>query len=710
MAPLEIRTFPGAGGGMDQAGPAHMLPDSKARWIIDALVDRAGLVRQRGKTKGSQIASDGEPNGMASAYSPDGVLKIAVPISDNNTTNYIKFIDEDNASLGQFDYAANFNSTLPPTIFHKSAIVEGAGQFISLANWLSGDAFGAFRFLGLWRGGSKATYSTGTITCARGQTGVTGSGTTWSTNVVPGMFLLRDNGAGTYRQLGVVKTVNSNTSITLEDVSIMDAPAASNYVITSIRGLAPRIVVGRISGAAGQAVVNGTGTKFKQIGTGSTWSLYRARDNLFLGNVSTIQSDTQLTLAANIPAGGDVATDKYFAAKIDDTFLTTNPNLPFLTAVWQNRQWYANQLGQSQKLQSNIWYSDLDDAEGLDFTKDGWNLEIPSSGSAPQPIFALAAIPDALLIFKEQEVYKVTGTADPASWVVSKVSDNGVLCPMSIVPHRGGILWASDAGIMFYDGTTVKNLVEDSLGDFWIKGVKDFEPKEERMWAFTERNHYFLHIEGAWTFPTGAGYYKGSTESAPASLTFCLNLDTEAIVILTNVGVRGNVYVPPVGTNEGTNRIMFKRGSDASSYISKGNNIFFDEGTEGGLGGGDDFDCHGHAVGPDFYIESARYDMDDPQIRKLWKQLQIHYISNGQPLTLDTVLNFETNGTTTTSAFAASASFINKRFKFLKRGQLMAFRLYVTDNQPSPGGDSPATRVELGPWAVGFKRQRPGRV
>lgn len=64
----------------------------------------------------------------------------------------------------------------------------------------------------------KHTYSTGTVT--KGTAGlndtITGSGTTWSTNVVPGCAFVGaatfPNGNNTY---GIIKTVSSNTSITL---------------------------------------------------------------------------------------------------------------------------------------------------------------------------------------------------------------------------------------------------------------------------------------------------------------------------------------------------------------------------------------------------------------------------------------------------------------------------------------------------------------
>ena len=704
MAPLEIRTFPGAGGGMDQAAPVHMLPDSKARWIIDGLVDRPGIVHQRGKLRGTEI-NNNPPWGLANVWTPDNQLRLAAHFSDSSTSNGFTFLDHNNAVLGTYAYTFNYTNSGFPSIWNANPALKGPGMLMSWATWLSGESTGSARGMGYWRGGSKADYTTGTITCVRGSASVTGAGTTWSSNVVPGMFVFRDNGGGTFRYLGVVKTVNSNTSITLEAISPMDAPAASNYKITSIRGLSPRHIVGRISGNSGQNIVNGTGTKFRQITAGNVYSLYRLRDGLYLGDINTINSDTQLVLNQNIPAGGEVANDKYVAIKIDDGFAVMNPNLPTITATWKGRQFYANKAG-DQDGQTRIWYSDIGDFEGLDMSTDGWNLDVPSTGSHPTPILALLPAKDFLLIFKEQEVFILKGSVDPASWSIEILTEHGTLCPMSVINYNDGAIWASDEGIFYYDGQSLKNIVEDSLGDFWIKGVKGFDPYSKRMWAMIERNHYLLHVQDSFTIPQGAGYYKGSTEFRPSTLTFCINLRTEALVILTNIEIRGSSFISPRDALEGTTRYLVQHGATTRSRICKAIDLFYDEGQSPSVGGGDDFASVYSSIGPDFYIESARYDMDDPQIRKLWKQVQIHYMSSGNPLHLDTVLNFDSVGTTNASAFQTSSAFINKRFKFLKRGQLMAFRLYTK----AAGGGTAATEVHLGPWAVGFKRQRPGRV
>lgn len=701
MAPLEIRTFPGAGGGMDLAGPIHMLADSKARFIIDGLVDQPGLVRQRGKIKGTQIATQ-SPYGLMATNMPDGTLVLGALVSDDTTVNHIQFIDKNNGALGFYNIGGNVGAIGPLSIWQSTPLLKGPGVAFGFATSLTNPIF--LRGLGFWRGGTKATYATGTITATRGSKIVTGAGTTWSSNLTAGMFMFKDNGAGLYTYLGVIKSVDSNTQVTLEENSLYSAAAASAYSATAIRGYNPRVAVGRISGAAGQATINGTGTKFGQIGPTSTWTLWRARDMTFIGDVSTITTDTQLVLVANVPALADTANDKYLAIANSGPFSVLSPGQSFgiLSATWQGRQFYAHG-GVGTGNESRLWYSDVDDFEALDLSNDGWNLDITSTEEYPQPIFALLSTEPALLVFKEAELFQVAGTsADPTTWSVKKVTDNGTLCPMSVVAYKGGAIWASDRGIFSYDGTSLTNLTADSLGDYWTKALVNFNPDDHRMWAFVERDHYFLHVEGI-TLPQG--WFKGSTEVKPTNITICINLATQALTFLTNVGIRGAAFISAIGTQESTTRFLVEKGSDASSYIAKGKTLFLDNSASADQGV-DDFICSGHQTAPDFYLESARYDMDDPQLRKLWKQVQIHYISSTKSLNLDVVTNFDTIGTTTSSALPISATFVNKRLKFLKRSQLLGFRLYSRSTADS----TVDAEVQLGPWAIGFKRQRPGRV
>jgi len=81
-----------------------------------------------------------------------------------------------------------------------------------------------------WRGAQMPRYTTGTIAVTQGSTAVVGTGTNWSATVGPGSFITD----GSRKLIGVVKKVNSATSITLETPATWTLAAAA-YASQSLR-------------------------------------------------------------------------------------------------------------------------------------------------------------------------------------------------------------------------------------------------------------------------------------------------------------------------------------------------------------------------------------------------------------------------------------------------------------------------------------------
>lgn len=80
--------------------------------------------------------------------------------------------------------------------------------------------------INLYTNSTIGSYTTGTVTCTKNSATVTGTGTTWSEIVNPGDILtLNDD------KLYVIKTVNSNTSITLDKVFAESTVSNSAYRI-----------------------------------------------------------------------------------------------------------------------------------------------------------------------------------------------------------------------------------------------------------------------------------------------------------------------------------------------------------------------------------------------------------------------------------------------------------------------------------------------
>lgn len=80
--------------------------------------------------------------------------------------------------------------------------------------------------INLYTNSTIGSYTTGTVTCTNNSDVVTGTGTTWSEIVNPGDILTLDDD-----KLYVIKTVNSNTSITLDKVFAESTVSNSAYRI-----------------------------------------------------------------------------------------------------------------------------------------------------------------------------------------------------------------------------------------------------------------------------------------------------------------------------------------------------------------------------------------------------------------------------------------------------------------------------------------------
>jgi hypothetical protein len=237
------------------------------------------------------------------------------------------------------------------------------------------------------------------------------------------------------------------------------------------------------------------------------------------------------------------------------------------------------------------------------------------------------------------------------------------------------------------------------------------------MWSMIARDHYFLFLE--FCNPT-VPVVKGTTSSSPTAITIAINLVSKAPTIFTNVHIRGGVQMP---ASTGLETVLLANSSTAGQIFST-THIFNDTGN-------DSFVCDGGTAGPDFYLETKKYNGGDSLILKLWTQLLMNYECAGDKLNVDVVLGLNDVGATVSSALQATiytwdrlaatfstwdslkstqptwddlinAVFIPKRLRFLKRSQNFAFRIWQNS--------SAVTQVTVGPFQLGFKRMRPGRL
>lgn len=804
---ISTQTFEGIPDGMNVALPGEEIADNQARYVQDALLHYPGLVVRRGpisKILGTPTI-DKPATGLIQTLDPTGANRLAV-LKGDSANGFLSVMDAVLSSYVDLPWNGAFPTTPPANpyrIVDSKAGITG-GTWIGTSSQYN--ANGPVQTLALWRGANKADYTTGTVTATRGNVTVTGSGTTWVGNVAPGSFLFADTDVdgGTQTYIGVVKTVDDNTHVTL-GVGALHAMTAKTYKFTSIRGFAPRVVKGRITAATGSTTVTGANTKFLSQGVNSgVWNLYRASDFAFIGKVSTVNTETSITLSAN--AAVALNNERYIAFRRDadynlSTMAVADRKVGFLNAVYAERNWYAN-LGQRFELTPRLWFSDPSDPEAVDMSSfDGDFLDVGSSRGANSPIKAICPAYNALMVFKENETFGVFG-ASPTQFEVRKVEDDGTLGGMSVQAWGGGVIWAGREGIHFFDGIQSENISNPKLGDYYKNMIRAFDPTTYRLWSFMLRDHYFLFIENA---QPNIAVIKGASSTTPTQMTIVVNMNTRAFTIATNVNIRGAVQMP-ADTGEETWLVVnsASRGyvvDGAPLFDSAGNDTIVPDGrgligtvtvtiaspgvftnvahglvagdvvylsTTGALptglsvdtpyyviaagltantfrlsttAGGSAINTTGsqsgtHSVGrwlpgPDFFIESKKYNAGDAMRLKLFKMLAINYLAQGDSLKVDTVIGLNNIGRTSLTELPATvftwdnlvaqfgtwdnlgatagtwdglvaSVFKPKKVKFLKRTQNLAFRIY----QKSPN----VSNVRLGPFHIGYKLQRPGRI
>lgn len=712
--------------------PQQELDDTECRYLQDGLVDYPGLTRRRGPVrKVTGIATiTRKGSGLVMTLNPQGVDKYGV-LNGDAANGYFSVLSDDLTTVAADLAWPHPLPVSPPTAGESYRIVDvkpalNGGAWIGVSS--AYDANSPTQGLALWMGANKANYSPASITVARGSQAVTAA-SGFTANVAPGMWLFANTDEPyTSVLVGLVKSVNSDTSITLDEPSPY-AVTAKAATFQALRGFTPKIVAGRVTADTTSTTVSGGLTKFQSDGLGTgVWQLYRARDMAFIGKVSAVATEINLTLAAN--ASVSMADDRYVALRADPDYsiaTTANVNkVGFLNATYAGRQWYANN-GSSLDKTSRVWFSDVNDPEATDLADfDGDWDEVTSSSTVNESIRAIAPANSGLLVFKENETFIITGSS-PSTFTPKKLEDDGALSGMSVQQYGGGVIWAGREGIHFFDGIQAQNLIATKLGDYWKNSIRTYDPSKYRMWSMVNRDHYFLFIENI--APTVA-VVKGTVSTTPTRYTVVLNMVTQAVSILTNVNLRGAVVLPASSGKHSWYLVNGRVSGDAAdhAFIAEGEALFNEEGT-------DPIDCDRGAAwqlaGPDFFFESKKFAAGDSTRLKKFKQLMLHYLVQGGDIKVDTVMGLNNIGQTSTGFFPASVLtwdtlrtavstwdnvknqfptwdqliqgvFKPLRVRFQKGSTHLSFRLWQSANT--------VTRLQVGPYHVGYKLKRPGRV
>lgn len=711
-------------GGINQSKSAQNIEENECVFLQDLILDTPGVARQRGpvaQSSGTPTYS-GKAIGIVNTVDPAGTQQIAVL----HGTSTPRFGVVSGSSSVDIPWEHNF-STSPHTIVDYRSALSG-GIFVGTS---SGYGETASQSLGLWRGGTKVNYTTGTISVSMASTTVTGSGTSWSSNVSPGMFVFATSGINAPFNSGISKTfvgtvrsVDSNTQLTLEKPSRVGV-TNGNHLETSIRGFNQCVSVGAITTSTSDQTVTGAKTKFVSNGLTSTsaqWALYRLRDYAYIGKVDSssalnFEGSLELTATAAIA----LSNEDYIAYRIDGNWDTltnaSSTKMGFLTATFANRQWYANKGGKFSDTY-RVFFSQDSEFECVDnAANDGDFIDVISSTGVQTPIMGLIPTYNALLVMKESEVHGISGTA-PSNFQMRKLSDDGTLACTSIQGYRGGALWAGRNGIYFYDGTEVSNISSDKLGKFYSNSLKNFNPNTHRMWSMIARDHYFLFIE---SFESTYSLYKETTPTTPTKICFVVDLYTNSFTTLTNTHILGSTSLTAV-SGETAYYII---NTSTTGYIVNASDLFTNTGE-------DSLVCSGAVSGPDIHLESRRYQFGDGTSYKVFREFLQYYRIFAGYLNVDILKSLGQHGSlagtipatdytwkslgerfdswdsagaayTSWDALNLDHGFEVTRIRFARRGPVFGYRLW------KPTGQQPF-KAQFGPAALRYKEMRTGRA
>lgn len=747
--PIQTQTIAPFSDGMNVQDEPWAIDDTQCRFAQDVLFDKPNMARRRGPVKeavtfSGQTTNNGSPTylnaiGLFGTEQPNGVFRVGALVGDGSNARLTVW-NTDFLGIRNVLWTTNQNFNPANRYPTASSAHPWGGVYIGTQTGVLSGA----ETIGHWAGADKTMYNTGTITVGQDDKTVTGSGTSWLANIVPGMFLYANSdviaGSG-FTFLGIVKTVNTDTSLTLIEGSLF-AVTGKNYRLQSRRPISRRVAKGTITVTAGQKKVVGAGTKFKRqgldtpTGTGK-WAIFEADDYRFIGLVNAVQSDIQLTLVAGatrtLNKSKFVAIDAYDDNGTNDEIVIANAKDPgWMTARYANRQWYGNRaISNRAQPHSNarVWFSDIIDPEALDVTGDGDHILIPSKQAPVRPLTGIIGLSSALVCFKEDETYAVVGT-DETNFAVRKILDDGCISPNAFQAYKDGVIFAGKKGIWYFDGSETFNLIEDNLKDYYGKSLQTFN-RVHGAWSMTHRDHYFVYIDSA-TPPFGPVKEAGATDTTGTPtkyLALAINLETLAASTLTNFAFHGAVDPPfeeaygtfyIVNTLDGSNNL-------AGSRLCQADDLFTAKGV----------DTLKTATrqptfsqkGPDFYIETKRYDIGDPQTKKRVKQLQMiyrlestagTYVTDGNQAGSDYTNNklkfayisgvndFSTIGTDfpltrTVEAGVGKPGRVNKKNKAKVKSSHVGFKFWQNNL-------TTIKNVEIGPLAIGFKWLRPGKV
>jgi hypothetical protein len=762
---------PGVSHGSNLDAAAHEIPAGQGRFVQDALLDKPGIVRQRGPITNLSSDFPSLPTnvriiGMTALADPNGTnsFRLLLLVADKNTFavkayiygrqavpvtpawNARAFFDMirvrsntgrllDNPYLYFMDRrtaAQSFGALLTTLTlsglqilnadndpFFQSSLSMDGGATIGIGMAFGADASrGSHRAMFHWRGAAKADYAMGgttTIAATQNSQAVVGVNTTFTTLVEPGMFLVDSTG----RRLGTVKSVQDNTHLTLEQNIQNPTFAARNTdKFTSLHRPYTNpnlgISAGTIVASIASPIINGGGTKFVDQGVAVNDLVFRANDYAFVGTVTSVQSNEQLTLTGN--ANIALANEDYL---ITHAAPWSAGSEPVFSAYFNGMQLLANadnnRAGFNER--SRIFVTDAKNLEPIDLTKTGSFYDLPST-KPHTDIRGIYATESAAVVFLAEATYGLFGNT-PTNLVPKVIASDGLLSPMAVQSWQGGLVWAGFQSIYYFDGSTVHDLLAGKVQATHARAVAGIDYTKYRAWSMLANNHYicflqsinvgnFTHFQGRQNITT-----PGGITFDPSTIIYAINLETGAIGFWTNVSVRGYSSPPGALVSRRDSYFVTESTLTGGPIISSANALFDRTGSAGFVQDAFLTNPAVYDFAPHFYVAGRLNSFGDPELLKRAVMVLAQYALYGgntaSKLGVDIVTDIGeiTKAISPKDRTSADVSnpivWKNKRSRFGKKANLIGVRFYtMADGQP--------TSAYIGPWSLGFKPMRPGRT
>jgi len=636
MGMLELQDLVAWPEGMNLQAKPWAIEPTQARYLQDILLDKEEVAYMRGPiipgTNPTFPTFATKAIGIVSTQDPNDIWRIGV-LTGDSTHAYLQALNTAYTSATQLTFDVGGTLFFKDTKDYRyatSPYMKG-GVLIGTQPW------GEKRTqtgLAHWGGAAKNAYSTGTVSVSQDSTSVTSSGAAFTGNIEAGMFLYAVVDIATAKGKQYIGQGDSftNTTITLVEGALF-AVTARSYVVKPIRPLDRRVSKGQVTCTGSGTVVNGSGTKFKRQGldSGGPWAMFRADDMKYIGKVDTVESDIQLHLTSN--ANVTCNKEEFVAIDLtgDRSVNVGNANdFGFITAYHANRQWYANNPYSSRNMphnESRVQFSRYFDPEAVDRTADGDHIFIPNSTPPLHSITGLWSTPSCLLVTKQNETWGIFGSSE-ADFAPRKLHYDGAFSPMTFQEWNGGVLWAGEKGIWFFDGNEVYPMIDDRIGDWYQRAVENTAANTYPAYSMLYKNCYILFIPDAdppYAPDTSANDDNSSSGGSTNYLTICLQLDRRAVSVLTNLAFMGGVK-STLEESQGTVFVVNHYDTTTpfafnAAKLCRASDLFNDNLGPDTINTSHNAMTAGDHRGPTIFVESGRYDMNSPQVKKRVKQL-----------------------------------------------------------------------------------------